>query len=146
MQGQLKIFRVGSHQFRESLRELLREFWFSCCSSREMSFREGISYSENQFPNSQSCSKNTPELSESFHSESVFPEIGVVPGFPWSHKPMSLNGRLWNSEEGARKSANPSPTLRQPFANLSPTFHQPFPNLFCQPSPTPSLRGPQAPV
>ena len=29
MQGQMKIFRVGSRQFRESLRELLRELWVS---------------------------------------------------------------------------------------------------------------------
>ena len=40
MQGQMKIFHVGSHQFRESLRELLRELWFSHCSSRETPFRE----------------------------------------------------------------------------------------------------------
>ena len=36
----MKIFQAGSHQFRESLRELLRELWFSYCSSREMPFRE----------------------------------------------------------------------------------------------------------
>ena len=36
----MKIFHVGSHQFRESLRELLRELWFPYCSSREMPFRE----------------------------------------------------------------------------------------------------------
>ena len=35
--------------------------------------------------------------------------------FPWSHKPMSLNGCLGNSEIGG-------PTLCQTFANLSPTF------------------------
>ena len=29
MKGQMKIFRVGSRQFRESLRELLRELWVS---------------------------------------------------------------------------------------------------------------------
>ena len=29
----MKIFHVGSHQYRESLRELLRELWFSYCSS-----------------------------------------------------------------------------------------------------------------
>ena len=40
MQGQMKIFHVRSHQFREWLRELLRELWFSYCSSREMPFRE----------------------------------------------------------------------------------------------------------
>ena len=30
----------GTHQFQESLRELLRELWFSCCSSSGMPFRE----------------------------------------------------------------------------------------------------------
>ena len=40
MQGQMKIFRVGSRQFRESLRELLRELWVSYWSSRERPFRE----------------------------------------------------------------------------------------------------------
>ena len=40
MEEQMKIFHVGSHQFRESLRELLRELWFSYCSSRGMPFRE----------------------------------------------------------------------------------------------------------
>ena len=33
-------FHVGSHQFRESLRELLRELWLPHCSSRETLFRE----------------------------------------------------------------------------------------------------------
>ena len=40
MQGQMKIFRVGSRQFRESLWELLRELWVSYWSSRERPFRE----------------------------------------------------------------------------------------------------------
>ena len=76
----MKIFHAGSHQFWESLRELLRELWVSYCSSR------GIPgyHSENGISNSESSSENIPELSESsenglFHSESVFPEIGVVP-------------------------------------------------------------------
>ena len=30
----MKSFHVGSHQFRESLRELLRELWFSHCTIR----------------------------------------------------------------------------------------------------------------
>ena len=70
---------------------------------------------------------------------------------PWSHKPMSLNGRLGNSKIGGCKEirqpfANPSPTPRQPFANPSPTFRQPLPTFSASPSPTPSFRGPQAPV
>ena len=43
MLRQIKTFHVGSHQFRESLRELLWELWLSYCSSY------GISYSENEF-------------------------------------------------------------------------------------------------
>ena len=39
MEGQMKIFQAGSQKFRESLRELLRELWFSYCSSRGMPFR-----------------------------------------------------------------------------------------------------------
>ena len=38
--GQMKIFHVGSHRFRESLQELLRELWFSNCTSCETPFRE----------------------------------------------------------------------------------------------------------
>ena len=77
MQGQKKIFRVGSQQFRESPRELLRELWFSHHSAN------GISHAKNYFQNSESCSENTPELSQSsengLFTQSVFPEIGVVP-------------------------------------------------------------------
>ena len=40
MHGQMKIFHVGSHQFQESLRELLRELWLSHCTSRETPFWE----------------------------------------------------------------------------------------------------------
>ena len=81
----MKIFRVGSQQFRESLRELLRELRFSHCSSREMPFREwDFSFRElfselrellREYPGT------LPELQEwPLHSESVFLEIGVVPG------------------------------------------------------------------
>ena len=38
--GANEILHVGAHQFRESLRELLRELLFSYCSSREVPFRE----------------------------------------------------------------------------------------------------------
>ena len=38
VEGQMKILHVGAHQFRESLRDLLRELWFSCFSSRGMPF------------------------------------------------------------------------------------------------------------
>ena len=79
--------------------------------------------------------------------------VGAI--LPWNHKPMSLSGRLGNSEIGGCKEihqpfANPSPTPRQPLANPSPTLRQPFanplPTFSANPSPTPSFRGPQAPV
>ena len=38
--GPNEIFHVGSQEFRESLRELLRELWFLHCTSRETPFRE----------------------------------------------------------------------------------------------------------
>ena len=69
-----------------------------------------------------------------------FPQGSPNAFCPWSHKPVSLNGRLENCKMGGCKEirqpfakTNPSPTPRQPFANLSPTFRQPFANLFCQP-------------
>ena len=62
----MKIFNVGSHQFRELLRELLQELWLSHWSSHETPFREwDFSFSENYFLNSESCSENTLELSQS---------------------------------------------------------------------------------
>ena len=90
----MKIFHVGSHQFRESLRELLRELWFSYCSSRGMPFREwNFVFREMNFefrellreypgtlPELREYPGTLPELREwPFHFESVFPEIGVVP-------------------------------------------------------------------
>ena len=82
--GQMKIFHVGSHQFRESLRELLREFWFSYCSSRGMPFREwNFVFREWNFEFRELLREYPGTLRElrewPFHSKSVFPEIGVVP-------------------------------------------------------------------
>ena len=84
MLGQMKIFHVGSHQFRESLRELLREFWFSYCSSRGLPFREwNFVFSEWNFEFRELLREYPGTLRElrewPFRSESVFPEIGVVP-------------------------------------------------------------------
>ena len=84
MEGQMKIFHVGFHQFRESLRELLRELWFSYCSSRGMPFREWtFVFRELSFEFRELLREypgTLPELREwPFHSESVFPGIGVVP-------------------------------------------------------------------
>ena len=84
MEGQMKIFHVGSHQFRESLRELLRELLFLYCSSRGMPFREwNFVFREWNFSFREllrECPETLPELREwPFHSESVFLEIGVVP-------------------------------------------------------------------
>ena len=80
----MKIFRVGSRQFRESLRELLRELWVSYRSSRERPFREwNFVFRELNFKFRELLREypgTLPELREwPFHSESVFPEIGVVP-------------------------------------------------------------------
>ena len=79
-----------------------------------------------------------------------FGRVCVLIRFRWSHKPVSLNGRLKNCEIGGCKEirqpfANPVPTLCQPFANLSP-FTNPLPTFSANPSPAPSFCGPQAPV
>ena len=84
MQGQMNIFRAASQQFRESLRELLRELWLSRCSSREMPFREWNFAFRELFSQLRELLREypgtLPELREwPFHSESVFPEIGMVP-------------------------------------------------------------------
>ena len=85
MLGQMKIFHVGSHQFRESLRELLRELRFLYCSlSRGMPFREwNFVFREWNFEFRELLREYPGTLRElrewPFHSESVFPEIGVVP-------------------------------------------------------------------
>ena len=80
----MKIFRVGSRQFRESLRELLRELWVSYWSSRERPFREwNFVFREWNFQFRELLREYPGTLRElrewPFHSESVFPEIGVVP-------------------------------------------------------------------
>ena len=84
MEGQMKIFRVGAHQFRESLRELLRELWLSYRSSRGMPFREWkFVFREWNFEFRELLREYPGTLRElrqwPFHPESVFPEIGVVP-------------------------------------------------------------------
>ena len=80
----MKNFRVGSRQFRESLRELLRELWVSYCSSRERPFREwNFVFREWNFEFRELLREYPGTLRElrewPFHSESVFPDIGVVP-------------------------------------------------------------------
>ena len=80
----MKIFYLGSHQFRESLREWLRELWFSYCSSRGVPFREqNFVFRECNFEFRELIREYPGSLREFrewlFHSESVFPEIGVVP-------------------------------------------------------------------
>ena len=83
MKGQMKIFHVGSHQFWESLRDLLRELWFSYCSSREMPFREwNCVFREQSFEFRELLREYPGTLRELrewlFHSESVFfSEVGV---------------------------------------------------------------------
>ena len=78
-----EIFHLGSHQFRESLRELLRELWFSYCSSRGMLFREwNFVCREWNFEFREllrGCPGTLRELRQwHFPSESFFPEIRVV--------------------------------------------------------------------
>ena len=68
---------------------------------------------------------------QGFCREGGFQNDRSAKRWPWSHKPVSLNGRLGNSEIGGCKEirepfANPSPTPRQPFANPLPTLCQPF--------------------
>ena len=89
IQGQMKLFRVGSRQFRESLH------WTKSCSEN-CGFRVAqvvrrhsenrISYSENCFLNSESCSENALELSQSsenglFTPRAFFLKLGCSPGF-----------------------------------------------------------------
>ena len=74
----------GFQSFRNRSGSCSENFWFAYCSSRGMPFREWNSYSENGISNSQFCSENTPELSQSsenglFAPRAYFPEIGVVP-------------------------------------------------------------------
>ena len=65
LQEQMKLFHWGSH-LGESLRELLQELWFRIAQKVVRCHSENaISDSENHFLNSESCSENTPELSES---------------------------------------------------------------------------------
>ena len=73
----MKIFHVGSHQFRESLRELLRELWLSYAQVVRCHSENGISHSENQFLNSESCSEDTPELSESSENGLFTPRLSA---------------------------------------------------------------------
>ena len=73
----MKIFHVGSHQFRDSLWELLRELRFSYWSSREMPFREwnvALRESDSEFRELlREYPRSLRELREwPFHSESVF--------------------------------------------------------------------------
>ena len=97
MLGQMKIFHVGSHQFSE----LLRELWFSYCSSRGMSFREwNFVFQEWNFEFRELLREYPRTLRElrewPFHSESVFHEIGVVPRLLiFSGKTTTINIEFW---------------------------------------------------
>ena len=61
------------------------------------------------------CVHSPVNLVNSEHKSDVC-ELGVL---PWSHKPVSLNGHLGNSEIGGCKE------IRQPFVNPSPTCANP---------------------
>ena len=120
MEGQMKIFHVGSHQFRESLRELLRELWFSYCSSHGMPFREwNFVFREWNFEFRELLREypgTLPELREwSFHSESFFPEIGVVPRLLKIDDGGSLKQSMLVSHlkvESMNRPNTPDPTLK----------------------------------
>ena len=81
--GANEIFLVGSHQFQESLRELLRELWFSYCSSREMPFREWNFAFRESVSEFRELLREYPRTLQSAENDlftpRVFPEIGVVP-------------------------------------------------------------------
>ena len=77
MHGQMRIFHVAPHEFRESLPELLREFWFSHCTTRETPLREWDFAFRELFAQLRELlweyPGTLPELWEwPFHSESVF--------------------------------------------------------------------------
>ena len=114
--GQMKILHVSSHQFRESLRELLRESWFLYCPSRGMPFREwNFVFREWNFEFRELLREypgTLPELREwPSHSESVFPEIGVVPSLPIFSMPnlqanTKKNPRKFSGEQAKQQASN----------------------------------------
>ena len=68
----------------------------SHCTTRETPSENGTSHSENYFLNSESCSENTPERSQSsenslFTPRAFFPEVGVLPGF-WLYPDLLFLG------------------------------------------------------
>ena len=99
----MKIFHVGPHKFRESLRELLRELWLSHCAIRETPFREWDFAFRELFSELRELPRECPgtlrELREwPFHSESASAEIGVVPRLlnntyreGWALKPVRVS-------------------------------------------------------
>ena len=154
MLGQMKISHVGSHQFRESLRELLRElFLFVLLKSWD-----AISRMENRIPRMEfripraapRIPRNFGELEEwPFHSESVFPEIG------WKLKGVqTMKCKLWtetleflrlkvpNSRFAPHGLAPPKFTVCAPFLplihGLCAFFRLLLTPLSTAPSPSPS--------
>ena len=146
----MKTFQLGSHHFRESLRELLREFWFSHCSSPETPFREwDFSFRELVFELREllrECPGTLPELRERpFRSESVFPEIGVVPRLLTLS--LSVNLNLSVRALHVEKSREFFPLLIVEVRSTlptSPVASQPFPSKRMLPSP-PSKPPPHLP-
>ena len=127
MHGQMKTFHVGYHQFRESLRELLRELWFSQSTGRETPFREwDFAFRElfselwellREYPGT------LPELQEwPFHSESVFPEIEVAPRL--------LNGRKTGNFFGVPTRSQPSISGGLKGGHLKGGHHSEVPKMF----------------
>ena len=82
----MKIFRVGSRQFRNRSESCSENCGFRIDQVVRGHSENGISYSENGIFNSESCSENTPELSESsenglFTPRAFFLKLGWSPGF-----------------------------------------------------------------
>ena len=79
-----KLFCCAGTTPVQSLRELLRELWFWCCSSHGVPFREwNLVFREWNFEFRELLQEYPGTLQEfrewPFHSESVLPESGVVP-------------------------------------------------------------------
>ena len=84
--GKMKIFHVGSHQFRNRSGSCSENCGFRIAQVVGCHSENGISYSENGISNSESCSENTQELSESsenglFTPRAFFLKLGWSPGF-----------------------------------------------------------------
>ena len=77
--GQMKIFHVGSHQFRNRSGSCSENCGFRIAQVVGCHPENGISYSENGISNSESCSEKTPERSQSSEN-GLFTGVLLGPG------------------------------------------------------------------